>query len=157
MNKKKIYVKEEEFDIALDGRDGHMTFYLDLETGEIQFVSDDMEIDDEQIPNWLRAIKENPKRFYEVPPIPSSLSFDFMKSFAEDEVSGNVQEILLEALSGKRPFRRFKDALFEFPEVEKAWYVYERVWRCWHMKRWLHVESLNAELVFNPNLPNPDD
>lgn len=157
MRKNKIFVKEEEFDIALDNRDGETTFYLDLETGEIQFVTDDMEMDDEDMPNWLRAIKENPKRFYEVPPIPSYMSYDFMKDFVEEEVSGEVQDVLADALEGRKPFRRFKDAIADYPEVEKAWYAYERVWRCWYMKRWLHVESLNAELVFDPRLPNPDD
>lgn len=40
--------------------------------------------------------------------------------------NGDAQATLERALSGKKPFRRFKDELMRFPEIREQWFAYHK-------------------------------
>lgn len=66
-----------------------------------------------------------------------------MRDFAETVSSPRLREELLEALSGRRPFRRFKDVLADYPKAEQAWFAFEEhAHREW-LRSWPHSLRIN--------------
>ena len=88
-------------------------YYLDLETGEILFTS-------EQIP------KAEPREGYE--------DMEAFVATVEDE---HLAELLKIAINGKGAFRRFKDALLRYPEERERWFQFkgDRMWK--RAREWL--------------------
>lgn len=128
---------------ALDDHSDEHQWCLDLETGEIIFVSDiALEEDDE----LATAMKEKPERFRFIEPLPSTQAFQVMAEFVESLKEEKAAKALFRALNGPRPFRNFKDALLSFPAIRDEWFSY-------HDKRyrdfaiaWLKEEGIEAEI-----------
>ena len=66
----------------------------------------------------------DPEDVLEVPPFDSSDGYRMMEAFAESLDEAEVARTLLDALDRPKPFRRFKDALAEFPATREAWFAY---------------------------------
>jgi len=91
--------------------------YLDLLKGEV--VSPD--IDD----TISHEVVEDDDRYFPLTPITSDEGYGIMQDFAALEQSDEIRGRLINALEGKKPFRNFKDALAEYPDVEKRFYEYK--------------------------------
>jgi hypothetical protein len=63
-------------------------------------------------------------RFRWISSIPSHDGFRWMERFAGQQ-DDRVRDRLADALDRPRPFRRFHDALLDFPAVRDAWFRYE--------------------------------
>lgn len=85
-------------------------------------------------------------RFVWIDPVESYESFRWMEDFA-DRQDGSVRERLLDALDRPRPFRRFKDALLEFPQVRDAWFAYEDQKLKEAAREWIRYREIDADLV----------
>jgi hypothetical protein len=142
---KKIRIVVDEFFIA-DAMENHdplndSTSYLDVKTGEVititSEVADIVETDDmaaaEELPDWQKGEVEIAKkvlssecdRFVLIPRLESHEGFRFMEEFIDQLKDELVAERLAHAVRKSRPFRRFKDALGEFPEVEQQWFRFK--------------------------------
>lgn len=114
---------------------------LDTETGNVvsvfRSVMDDVEEgNDEAIsdyPEWMKEMAEDAeallndekRRFVEIPKISSPEAYEVMESFIWDISDEEVRNRLLGASKGKGAFRRFKDTISEWPDLEKRWYEYK--------------------------------
>lgn len=101
----------------------HNRYLIDTELGVL--VKADT-LDPEEIPGGDETEIDITRRYQELPRWTSADGFQMMERFLgelHNPVARNaLQEILL---SGKRVFRRFKDTIHEFPEVEKRYYRYK--------------------------------
>src|SRR3982750_974037 len=122
----RIKIDEGELLMALDSGDGAEQWYLDRQTGELIFRSDDfysldddLDDEDEEEEGWQRDEKvlrraidrDEEGRYLQVPSLGSHEGFRIMEDFAASLEHGRARGALFNALDRRRPFRSFKDAL----------------------------------------------
>ena len=136
---KKLKVDVEDVALIMENQDRFGSqYYLDTETGESilipEEVMDALEEGEscEDLPAWelellpqAKAIFEGSERYKEIPTRPSHEAYDVMVEFASDVKDGRVGSRLESAFHGKGAFRRFKDTLREYPEIEKEWFKFK--------------------------------
>ena len=154
---RRLPVNLDELAYALHNSDQiGMAHYLDLETGEIVMITDEMRAEAEQISEAIEADTENYSaafeealaesdrpdwmkdgirlvdaveagygtRFITVPSVDSHETYEDMADFITTVTNRHVREHLAEAIAGKRPFRRFKDALYDYPQERERWFAF---------------------------------
>lgn len=147
----KIQVDLEDLTIAIN--DHETEWVLDVETGNVlmaEWVRDAEGVDDEELDPL-----EWGDRFVHVDPIPSREGFRWMERFALGVENDTARERLLDALDRPRPFRRFKYALSDYPEIRDAWFRYEDERLKEAARSWVESERLDVELVEKPRPPAP--
>lgn len=118
MTKRTVTIDFDDLEMAM--QDQHETWYIDPANGQMCMDAEDAEAmfgDDAMKPT-------DPDDVLEIPPFFSSDGYRLMESFAESLEDRNASAKLLDALDRSKPFRRFKDALCDFPEIRQAWFVY---------------------------------
>jgi len=130
---------------AMESQGGDVGWYLDKETGEILQVSDDLLGDDED--EMRDKIEENPDRYLFIEPTPSDEGFKIMEDFIDSVPDPEAGDALAKALSRRSPFRNFKDALCEFPEIRESWFKFHNEALLERAKDWLGSEQIDAELT----------
>ncbi|HEY9786342.1 MAG TPA: UPF0158 family protein [Candidatus Obscuribacterales bacterium] len=90
------------------------------------------------------ASGENP--YVPIEQIPSHEAFKWMEDFAEAVADSRLQHLLFEALSGRRPFRRFKDVLLDYPKQREQWFAYEGTRRRQYIEQWARDEGIELDL-----------
>lgn len=96
-----------ELGAARDDRTPGSTWWIDPATGHIRLVADH----DGEPTGWRR-----------IPPTEPGAGYGDMRDFVEAVQHRRAAELLDQAIDGRGAFRRFKNALFEFPEVRDEWY-----------------------------------
>lgn len=94
---------------ALDDRTPEIRWYLDPVGGEVAGHSD---LDDEP----------PPEDRLEIEPVTSRESYRDMADFTAGVQHRRAAALLDRAIEGRGAFRRFKNTLFEFPEVRDQWF-----------------------------------
>lgn len=90
--------------------------YLDLETGEVHLLpTDPFAWDGEED----RERYDDETKFARIPRTHDE--YEWMRELAESIDEDDLRERLLDALSGKGAFRRFKDVVFRYPDVTARW------------------------------------
>lgn len=107
---------------ALDDHGGEHAWYLDLESGEVWLVSDD--VVDEDLPLPREELEESP-RFLLIEPAESHESWQVMADFVDTVRGPALRTRLADAIEGKGAFRRFKDVLLSYPEERDRWFAFE--------------------------------
>jgi len=82
------------------------------------------------IPDWMEEEVElaldiflnEPERYVRIPERRSQSGFEAMRQFTERLEDLELKEQLMHILDGQGAFRRFKDALDQYPKEKKAWY-----------------------------------
>jgi hypothetical protein len=141
----KLEIEAPEFLYALSSGDHQITYYLDVQTGALVSVFDDMY--EEQEEELTPRVEEDPDRYRSIEPVGSRESFRWMEGFAHTIEEAEIRERLLDSLDRPRPFHRFKDALMSFPEVREAWFRYEEAQLREYAESWLASEEIEAELI----------
>ena len=121
---KKLPVNLGDLELALEdhasGLELH-SYWLDTETGEVIFLTEDLEEQDE----LREQVEENSTgRFVQIEPIDSHEGFRVMADFVATLPPTRLREKLERCLNGPKPFRRFKDALYEDKAVQERWYQF---------------------------------
>ncbi len=101
----------DELIIAFENHDSEIRYFLDRQTGEILFVSDLIESEDDR-----GCIDEDRGRYVEIESESSHVGFEIMANFVESLPEGGAWRDLSSALNQRKPFRRFKDTLT--PRIE---------------------------------------
>lgn len=140
----KTQIDLDEFVFALEWHSEEMSWYLDVETGQIVEVSDSFDDEDRQSQD---EIEENSERYRYIEPIDSNESFRLIARFVDLLPEGEAQKVLAKSLQRRSPFRNFKDDLYEFPDVQKRWYKFHAEQLIQMAKEWLEAEEIDAELV----------
>ncbi len=83
-------------------------------------------------------------RFLPVPDDDSYGAYRDMVEFADGTEDRRLQELLAAALNGRGAFRRFKDALLDFPEERERWFKFRHERLKERMLDWLNSEAIEA-------------
>lgn len=114
--------------------------YLDTETGEILFTGDGAE---EETPE---DIGDNP-RYQWIERIDAHQSFHIMEDFVASVDDIGAAARLTDALSRSKPFRRFKDALLDYPALRQAWFAFEGAAHASLAQDWCAAKGIEVEWV----------
>ena len=109
---------------------------LDLESGEVVQAADMPEDED----------LDDPDRFLVIPSMDSFDSFQIMEDFVEGLPEGEACRALARALRLPRPFRCFKDTLFEFPSLRELWFKFQHDRMLEYAQTWLEDTLPGARL-----------
>ena len=126
--------------------------YLDIQSGEvINLFEDEMEVfseEDEEYEEYLllsKKIEENEEnRYLEIPHISSHEAFEHMEEFVDTVINAKLREQLVQALSGKKVFRVFKDVINDYPQERQQWFDFKNDKMKQYAKSWL--EDIGIEL-----------
>jgi hypothetical protein len=135
---KNLPVDLSELQIALESHDGGLglhTYWFDTETGEVIFLTEDLEEQDE----LRQQIEEDTdNRFVEIE------GFRIMENFVQTLPRSRIREKLEWSLGGPKPFRRFKDAIRENRAVLEKWYKFHDAALAHYAVEWLAELSIQS-------------
>ena len=121
--KKTLKIDLDELCSAMEDSSYEHDYYLDLETGEVLFVSEYM--DDEETEKLRDKIDESPECYELIPKAESYEGYDDMEDFIGTVENEHLAELLEVAIDGKGAFRRFKDVLARYPEERERWFRFK--------------------------------
>ena len=121
--KKTLKIGLDELYDAMGNSSYEVEYYLDLETGEILFVSEDM--DDVETVKMKNQIGEELDRYELIPKAESYEGYRDMQAFIATVEDDHLSELLEVAINGKGAFRRFKDVLLNYPEERERWFQFK--------------------------------
>ena len=139
---KKLRIDLGQFLLALDSS-SEMENFLDRTTGEIVLRWEE----DPGVGEIDARLAAGPDGRYElIDPWPSRERFEVMVDFAESLPESALKERLFHALEQRKPFRGFKDALFDDETVRQRWFAFERAAGTREAER--RLASLGIEFVW---------
>lgn len=121
----------------MDLADG--AWFLDFGTGAILLDADGTE----SVPDDL---DDNP-RYLAIEPLSSHESFRVMEAFVAGLGDPRIAVRLAGALSSRKPFRRFKDALLDCPAVHESWCAFERKAQQKLAEQWCEDQSIEPQWI----------
>ena len=125
MEKKKLRINLDELCNAIEDGSLENDYFLDLETGEIIFVSVYMDDEDEATRKLKDRIEEEFDRYEQIPKVESHEGYEDMVGFIATVENERLAELLEVAINGKGAFRRFKDVLLNYPEESERWFKFK--------------------------------
>ena len=120
---KKLPVDLDELALALESNDSGFdlaAYWFDTGTGEVLFVSNDLE-EDQELRDQIADDASD--RFVRVGSIDSRTGFRMMEDFVRTLPPSRVRDKLESSLHGPRPFRRFEDSVND-ENVREQWYSF---------------------------------
>ena len=139
-----ITILKEDLIYAMEDHGGEHNWYLDKETGEIFFVS---EYDSDEDDEYAQKVEEYPDRYICIDPLESRDSYRIMEDYIFSLSDPTAKRSLENAISRRRPFSNFKDALYDFPEIQKQWFIYHDNAVLQISKEWLEFEKIDFRLI----------
>jgi len=121
--KRRLKIDMDELCSAMDDSSYEHCYYLDLQTGEIVFISD--YADEEEMGKLRDEIDENPDRYEAIPRTESYEGYDDMADFIATVEDEHLAELLEVAINGRGAFRRFKDVLTRYPDERQRWFRFK--------------------------------
>lgn len=113
--------------------------YLDTETGNILLVGDGAD----EVPENI----EEDSRYLWIEPIDSHESYRIMEDFIATVDDPSAAARLSQAIEGAKPFRRFKDALHDFPLLREAWFAFENAAHIRFAETWCEENGIDANWI----------
>ncbi|MCJ7744385.1 MAG: UPF0158 family protein [Dehalococcoidales bacterium] len=121
--KKTLKIDMGELCSAMEDSSYEHEYYLDLETGEILFLSE--YTDNEETRKLRDKIEEESDRYERIPKAESHEGYEEMQDFIATVKDKRLAALLEVAINGKGAFRRFKDVLLNFPEERERWFQFK--------------------------------
>ena len=119
-------VEMDMLETAMEDSDLSNRYYLNLVSGKVVFLSDDLDLSEED--ERLSEEIDESDDYVAVDRISSHEAYQWMVDFVDEMVAPtdeNAAEKLSIALEGKGAFRRFKDTLYRVDEKwQQAWYQF---------------------------------
>lgn len=125
---------------AIEMTDQYSEYFLDKETGEIEYVSDMAMTRAEQEAIYDRLEEHG---FYRLPASIDIRDYDIMEDFVET-LSGKAHEKLALAIQGKGAFRRFKDMVYDLG-IDQQWYDFQEAAYKRKAARWCKENNIEYE------------
>jgi len=143
----KLAINAEDLIFAMQSVDGiEACWYLDTENGEVL-------LDRDENGETIKFMSKD-ARFLRIEPIATDVAFNMMERFVAELNDQHVARRLTHALSGRKPFRAFKNALCDFSEVREAWFAFEREAALRYAGNWCSRHGIEARLVLSPVCQN---
>jgi hypothetical protein len=100
--------------LALEDHSEEHTWWFDPATGAVEprFAGDLVDPPDAE------------RRLIHVDPLPSAVGYGDMEDFVARIREPRTRDLLERAIAGRGAFRRFKDALMDYPELRRAWFAF---------------------------------
>jgi predicted nucleotidyltransferase len=139
---------------ALEDHSEWTEWWLDPTTGAVEpwptdpSALDDLEEDHPAERDWIR-----------IRPLSSGEGYDDLVDFTERVRDPRARDLLERAIAGRGAFRRFKDTLFEFPELREAWFAFHDARMERRALEWLADQGLVDESAAEEAIrgrPDPD-
>ena len=105
---------------AIGMTDQYSEYFLDKETGKVEWVSDMAMTQEEQDEVYDRLDEHG---FYRLPTSFDIHDYDIMEEFVYT-LSGSARDKLASAIQGKGAFRRFKDTVIRLG-IDQDWYDFQ--------------------------------
>ncbi len=121
--KKTLKIELDELCSAMENSSYEHEYYLDLDNGEILFLSEYM--DDEETRKLKDQIEEDFDRYERIPKAEFHEGYEDMVDFIATVKDEHLAELLEVAINGKGAFRRFKDVLLNYPEERERWFQFK--------------------------------
>jgi Uncharacterised protein family (UPF0158) len=139
---RRVPVNWDDLEMALTMNPGEWTCYLDLRTGEVHLLAayaGDREegLSEAEIEAGLEA-----GHLVGIEPLDPSVEYGWMVAFTETVGQRRVRERLDDALTGRRPFRRFKDVLGDTPAERERWFAFRDEKLRQAVRDWLAGEGI---------------
>ena len=119
-------IEMDMLETAMEDSDLSNRYYLNLVSGKVVFLSDDLDLSEED--ERLSEEIDESDDYVAVDRISSHEAYQWMVDFVDEMVAPtdeNAAEKLSIALEGKGAFRRFKDTLYRVDEKwQQAWYQF---------------------------------
>lgn len=122
---------------ALEDRSFEHRWWLDPKTGEIELRSDSYEEEEEEDEQALEEAG-----WLLIEPIDSREAYEDLADFVDRVRDPRARNLLERAITGRGAFRRFKDTLFDFPELRALWFRFHDVRMERRAIEWLADEGL---------------
>lgn len=138
-----IHLAIDEIAEALDNCTYDTRYILDLRDQEIIRLSEyDMATDD--IEDFFEEIDDDETGRYVLFPIRinSMDAYEDMQRFTDDIEEPQTRELIDQSIRGAGAFRRFKDIISEYPDLEGRWYVWKDEQARLRAGKWLDEEGL---------------
>ncbi|MFA5862468.1 MAG: UPF0158 family protein, partial [Candidatus Thermoplasmatota archaeon] len=123
-------------EVAWAMTDQSCEWFLDPKTGETIQNAD---------PMFTGVDIEIPDGALRIPMLLPSETWEDRRVFAESLADANARSRLLAALTRRKPFRQFSDALAEFPPIREQWFSWERGRMRERIEEWLVDEGIEFE------------
>jgi len=145
---KLVPVNWDDLEMALTSDPGEWTCYLDLETGEVRMAPiDGLEEDAEGLSEDEIDDGLNAGRLIHVEPLGSRVEYQWMAEFSGTVRHARLRGKLEVALDGRGPFRRFKNALLDFPAERERWFAFRDQRLRAAAREWLEEVGLEPTTV----------
>ena len=102
---------------ALEDHSEGTSWWFAPETGELESWSEYFSSEGE-------GVHPAERDWIPVEPVPSGEGYRDMEDFIARVHDPRARDLLQRAIEGRGAFRRFKDTLFEYPELRKAWFAF---------------------------------
>jgi hypothetical protein len=132
-----MQLMDELIDAYLDNNFEH-PYYLDLQTGQVILNMDESYTGEPGI-DW--DDEESEKRYIDIPKIDSNEAFFVMTKFAQ-RTEADPEDKLFDALNDYKPFRRFKDTLYEL-DLWEEWNKFENKYAEEAIQSWIEQDELD--------------
>ena len=106
--------------MALEDHSSEGSWWIDAATGELWYWRDH----DDDDPEFDPVQRGDARR---IDSLPSGEGYGDMEDFIARVPDRRAADLLKRAISGRGAFRRFKDTLFEFPELREMWFRFSDV------------------------------
>jgi DNA polymerase III alpha subunit len=116
--------------------------YLDLKTGEIIQIFDDIMDPDEKEELDDKVEEGLGKRYITIPNAESHEGYQDMEDFIETVKEVKLKEKLYNAIARKGAFRRFKDVLNSYPKERERWFKFKDETVMERVNEWLEEEGI---------------
>jgi DNA polymerase III alpha subunit len=116
--------------------------YLDLKTGEIIQIFDDIMDPDEKEELDDKVDEGLGERYIAIPNAESYEGYQDMKDFIETVKEMKLKEKLYNAITRKGAFRRFKDVLNSYPKERERWFKFKDEKVMERVNEWLDEEGI---------------
>jgi hypothetical protein len=138
MTPKSVNIDWDSLELAFESNMEEISQYLDLETGKVLWYDPDGHfLGQGESDLTEEELEGNPDRYKYIDGQDSHEGYRWMERFAQSQEDERAREFLFFALDGPKPFRRFKDALYKFPEIQKEWFEYQRECQLIDLADWL--------------------
>lgn len=142
-SRKEVHVDLQELCIAYSHYSADSRYYLDLETGEVIYVSEFM---DEDLTGELEERIEEGygERIISIPCESSEEGYRDMEDFIVTVEDERVREKLIVAVNGRGAFKRFKDVLLDYSESRGRWFRFKEGRVLDRVMEWLESEGIDV-------------
>jgi hypothetical protein len=160
---RKLKINWMELDAAFQSGSWEMHQYLDLETGEVVAITDEVaryleQPPDHELPDWMQEMLKLAEqveegygtRYIRIPEADSHEGYRDMERFISTVQSDRLRDQLWQAIQGRGAFRYFKDVLYDHPAERERWFAFED--RCIYDRISWWLESVGIEPI-NPKEP----